>query len=207
LTASAAYDAWGNPETTGGLTTHTPFGYAGGYTDATGLSYLINRYYDPQTGQFLTVDPLVDVTGMPYAYGADDPVLTADPSGLCAAVASHAFGVALYPEEPPSEGARTLLGVCVECIGGDVIFPGEAARIDFSTQEGVPHGARHLPSDLTPTKVDASITRDIRSIKNVGGPRTTFRRTIRVGRYAVQYRAYVRVWGIVNVGTYYVIHP
>jgi len=84
LTASTAYDAWGNPETTGGLTTYTPFGYAGSYTDPTGLSYLINRYYDPATGQFLTVDPLVDQTGFAYAYGHDDPVLAADPNGLCA---------------------------------------------------------------------------------------------------------------------------
>jgi RHS repeat-associated protein len=86
LTASTAYDAWGNPETTGGLTTYTPFGYAGGYTDATGLSYLIHRYYDPQTGQFLAVDPLVDSTGQSYAYGADNPVDNVDPTGLCSKV-------------------------------------------------------------------------------------------------------------------------
>jgi uncharacterized protein RhaS with RHS repeats len=46
----------------------------------------VGRYYDPRTGQFLTVDPLVDTTGLAYSYGSDDPVLTADPSGLCAAV-------------------------------------------------------------------------------------------------------------------------
>ena len=50
LTASTSYDAWGNPETTGGLTSYTPFGFAGGYTDPTGLVYLIGRYYDPQHG-------------------------------------------------------------------------------------------------------------------------------------------------------------
>lgn len=37
------YDAWGSPETTGGLTSYTSFGFAGGYTDPTGLVYLINR--------------------------------------------------------------------------------------------------------------------------------------------------------------------
>jgi YD repeat-containing protein len=45
LSASTAYDAWGNPETSGGLSSYTPFGFAGGYTDPTGLVYLIHRYY------------------------------------------------------------------------------------------------------------------------------------------------------------------
>ena len=40
------------------------------------------RYYDPATGQFLTRDPLVDATGQPYAYAADNPVNFADPLGL-----------------------------------------------------------------------------------------------------------------------------
>jgi RHS repeat-associated protein len=82
LTASTSYDAWGNPLTTGGLASYTPFGFAGSYTDPTGLSYLIGRYYDPTTGQFLSVDPLVDETGQPYAYASDNPVDGVDPNGL-----------------------------------------------------------------------------------------------------------------------------
>ena len=85
LTASTSYDAWGNPQTTGGLTSSTPFGYAGGYTDPTGLIYLIGRYYDPQTGQFLTVDPAGDIVGLnAYVYTRDDPVNLTDPSGALA---------------------------------------------------------------------------------------------------------------------------
>jgi RHS repeat-associated protein len=82
LTASTSYDAWGNPLTTGGLTSYTPFGYAGGYTDPTGLIYLINRYYDPGTGQFLSVDPAVSQTGQPYSYADGNPVNASDPNGL-----------------------------------------------------------------------------------------------------------------------------
>jgi RHS repeat-associated protein len=82
LTGTTAYDAWGNPETAGGLTAATPFGYAGGYTDPDGLIYLINRYYQPSTGQFISVDPDVSQTLTPYAYAGDDPVLNSDPTGL-----------------------------------------------------------------------------------------------------------------------------
>ena len=96
LSASTSYDAWGNPETTGGLSAQTPFGFAGGYTDPTGLVYLIGRYYDPATGQFANVDPLVDQTGQPYAYTGDNPVNASDPSGLtsegyCFSVSGSAF--------------------------------------------------------------------------------------------------------------------
>jgi RHS repeat-associated protein len=82
LASSTSYDAWGNPQTAGGLTSNTPFGYAGNYTDPTGLTYNIRRYYDPATGQFISVDPLVDQTTQPYSYGADDPIDNIDPSGL-----------------------------------------------------------------------------------------------------------------------------
>jgi hypothetical protein len=42
---------------------------------------LVDRYYDPATGQFLTVDPLVGQTGQAYAYAGDDPVNETDPTG------------------------------------------------------------------------------------------------------------------------------
>jgi len=81
LTAATTYDAWGNPETTGGLTATTPFGYADGYTDPGRLIYLINRYYDPATGQFISVDPLISHTLQPYGYANGDPVNGTDPTG------------------------------------------------------------------------------------------------------------------------------
>ena len=36
--------------------------------------HLVGRYYDPATGEFVNVDPLVDQTGQPYGYTGDDPV-------------------------------------------------------------------------------------------------------------------------------------
>jgi hypothetical protein len=48
----------------------------------------VDRYYDPVTGQFLTVDPLVSQTLQPYVYVGDDSVNEADPAGL---VGSHLY--------------------------------------------------------------------------------------------------------------------
>jgi RHS repeat-associated protein len=82
LLAKTSYDAWGNPATSGGLTSYTPFGFAGGYTDPDGLIYLINRYYNPAEGQFISADPALSETGEPYAYTGGDPLMDKDPDGL-----------------------------------------------------------------------------------------------------------------------------
>lgn len=58
-------------------------GWIGQHTDTTsGLNYLNNRYYDPATGIFLSVDPLVSATGDPYLYAAGNPTTLSDPNGL-----------------------------------------------------------------------------------------------------------------------------
>ncbi len=57
--------------------------FDGQYSDGeSGFLYLPARYYDPATGQFLSLDPQVSLTGEPYGYEADNPVNVADPSGL-----------------------------------------------------------------------------------------------------------------------------
>jgi len=43
----------------------------------------INRYYDAATGQFISVDPMVESTGNPFAYTSDNPIISTDPLGLC----------------------------------------------------------------------------------------------------------------------------
>jgi hypothetical protein len=43
---------------------------------------LVNRYYDPTTGQFLSVDPDSASTDQPYVFAQGDPVNMSDPGGL-----------------------------------------------------------------------------------------------------------------------------
>lgn len=60
------------------------FGYASSWADpVSGTDYLRAREYDPATGQFLQVDPVVDATRQPYAYVGGAPLSAADPMGLC----------------------------------------------------------------------------------------------------------------------------
>jgi hypothetical protein len=47
-----------------------------------GRGVCVARWYDPGTGQFMSVDPDLADTDQPYAYAGDDPVNESDPSGL-----------------------------------------------------------------------------------------------------------------------------
>ncbi len=49
-----------------------PYGFAGGYQDATGLYHLSARYYDPRIGRFTQPDPS-GIERNPYLYAEGDP--------------------------------------------------------------------------------------------------------------------------------------
>jgi len=71
-----------------GATGSEEFMYAGMLYDAvTGLYYDNARFYDPNTGKFMTADPIGGVLSDPqslnaYAYARDNPLTIIDPSGL-----------------------------------------------------------------------------------------------------------------------------
>jgi RHS repeat-associated protein len=96
VTGKCSYSAYGAPTCEGAST--TPLGYDGQYTSSdTGLIYLRNRVYDPTTAQFLTVDPLEQLTRAPYNYVEDNPVNAVDPTGLCGAGSLSEFADCFNP--------------------------------------------------------------------------------------------------------------
>lgn len=64
-----------------------PFGFTGHeYDSETGLYYMKGRYYDPETGRFLTPDPAIGnptipMTLHPYIYAMENPTVYVDPDG------------------------------------------------------------------------------------------------------------------------------
>jgi RHS repeat-associated protein len=77
------YDVYGEPTVTGSL--GNEFDFAGQQTDpSTGLQYLRARYYDPQSGTFMSREPLTAIpeSNLPsYVYALANPVRYFDPSG------------------------------------------------------------------------------------------------------------------------------
>ena len=73
------YDPYGNPTLNDSLSTH-PYGYTGEWwQDEIDLLYLRARWYMPETGTFLSVDPVEGEP--PYQYVRGNPINLADPTG------------------------------------------------------------------------------------------------------------------------------
>jgi len=92
------YDAYGSLlESTG--STENSYLYRGEQFDANvDLQYLRARYYDPNLGRFVSVDPFEGIPSQPrsrhrYIYGNGNPVTFEDPSGLSAIGGTQELGL------------------------------------------------------------------------------------------------------------------
>ncbi|MFS0876818.1 RHS repeat-associated core domain-containing protein [Solibacillus isronensis] len=88
VVAEYTYDAWGNILSQAGtMASVNPYRYAGyRFDEETKLYYLMARYYNPDTGVFLSLDPVRGDTMNPitmngYNYANNNPVMMVDPNG------------------------------------------------------------------------------------------------------------------------------
>jgi RHS repeat-associated protein len=66
-----------------GAANDNAFQYTGRENDGTGLYYYRARYYDPETGRFISQDPIGFAGGInQYAYVGGNPISFVDPYGL-----------------------------------------------------------------------------------------------------------------------------
>ncbi len=142
------YDAWGNHAVLGTdgndisdanhIGILNPFRYRGYfYDEETGLYYLKTRYYDPETGRFITIDDIsyIDpetINGLNlYAYCGNNPVMNVDPTGtfflmalLIGLIAGAVIGGAVNGVIAYNNGARgwELVGqIALGAVVGGVI--------------------------------------------------------------------------------------
>ncbi|PEA31491.1 type IV secretion protein Rhs [Bacillus toyonensis] len=103
VVANYEYDAWGNvlKNDAKGIAAENKFGYAGYlYDKEIGMYYLIARYYNPEHGVFLSIDPDPGdeddpVTQNGYTYADNNPVMNVDSDGHLAWMLFNA-GFAAY---------------------------------------------------------------------------------------------------------------
>ena len=139
------YDAWGNfvaekvrevsiGSVTVDLVSLNAFTYRGYYYDKeSGLYYLINRYYDPVTGRFISPDDVgyLDFESFfgtnRYAYCLDDPVMYVDPTGhftITTFLISLAIGVLISWGLSEVFGSQIAGGISSTVSGGTAIYTG-----------------------------------------------------------------------------------
>jgi RHS repeat-associated protein len=175
----------------------------------------INRYYDPTTGQFVSVDPMVNETGQPYAYAVDDPVNQTDPTGdggygayfdEQAATANadfcHAHSNYCQFGDPSDSTMRIVAGISLGIIalatgGAGLIAVSEVGVGTLSTTSATYTGSWATATDidgstaleaLTCASSSSCVASDgTRIVSSVSCPSTTFCAAVDSSGYAVNY--------------------
>lgn len=132
-------------------------GYTGHEEDPeTSLVYMQQRYYDPETGRFLSTDPVSPTSNGTsfnrYWYAKDNPYRYTDPDGRCVEDACIAEGSVALGAGVVYVAAAALIatGVCVEACGRIKNAIGGTAE---SIYDHIVHSAAAppLPKDLVGT--------------------------------------------------------
>jgi len=124
-------------------------------TDPRAVGGRVDRYYDPSTDQFLSVDPDVAETSQPYAFTGDDPLNATDPLGLkgklppCSTPSGgvqHFRGRVgdLEIEQEPYSG-KVRIGLRINSVGQRLLDP--VVTVSGSIKSYTPTGKVRLDSD------------------------------------------------------------
>jgi RHS repeat-associated protein len=137
----------GSPDWSG-IANTTRRGYTGHeHLDNLALIHMNGRVYDPGTGRFLSVDPLIGDPGdsqqvNPYAYVGNRPLTSIDPTGqeaVCAAVCwtivSSIFNSVLGSDSAPKPSAVALPGQSAQT-GVSMCAPGQSTMACMGVAAG-----------------------------------------------------------------------
>jgi RHS repeat-associated protein len=139
VTDSYTYDAYGEVISRIGNTTND-YLYRGEQSDSSvGMQYLRARYYDQNTGRFVSTDPFEGVQENPasrhrYIYGNNSPITYVDPSGLLSQAETTATSVLLSILEnlAITTGIQFATNLATRPIQGDIIWRGRMVGLEAS---------------------------------------------------------------------------
>jgi RHS repeat-associated protein len=170
VTDNYTYDAYGNVIEKIGNTTND-YLYRGEQSDSSmGMQYLRARYYDQNTGRFISTDPFGGLDKLPiskhrYLYANDSPITYSDPSGLFSALEQAI--ISRIVETTFIGGLfQSYAGVALSKISGEPVqwdgwSANAAADIDGLSVGG-------YVFDLTSERVNGSTTRGLWIVPTLG---------------------------------------
>lgn len=177
-------------------------GFTGHVADsATGLTYMQQRYMDPEVGGFLSVDPVTaydEPVGMfnRYRYAAGNPFKFTDPDGRCYTSTGECMSEQQFKEAWRGEPSRVLnaigspLGTAIDVANGD--FSGAIIGVALSRVPGGKQGAEAAQTGgavfktlgVNPAKHERTFEGMIAKVKAaVGGNPTVSRNKTELSRY------------------------
>lgn len=130
-------------------------GYTGHVADpATGLTYMQQRYYDPSTAAFLSVDPIAaSISGFSkYPYANSNPYRFMDSDGRQAKEVREAITGSRI------KGGGIAAGVRIAAIGGALPtgFTQENAQMRYEAAKGVVNATRDIMQEIPNVSSDAA---------------------------------------------------
>jgi hypothetical protein len=142
----------------------------------------INRYYDPTTDQFLSIDPAVSQTNQPYVFTNDDPLNAEDPVGLLpsaggsesnvqAASLARAYAQAQAKAAAEREAAASALAerVLKALSNNDIPYAGTAADLTRAALKEATSHDNPLTPDIVASDIDIAAGYFSNAITAVGG--------------------------------------